>query len=58
MGSIDLLAAQAVRARRLRLARISAASKLAGVITGPVDLSKTYTNSFMTTANKDLGSQG
>ena len=33
-------------------------SKLAGVITGPVDLSKTYTNSFVTTANKDLGSQG
>jgi NitT/TauT family transport system substrate-binding protein len=37
---------------------IMAISKLAGVITGPVDLSKTYTNSFVTTANKDLGSQG
>jgi NitT/TauT family transport system substrate-binding protein len=37
---------------------IMAISKLAGVITGPVELSKTYTNSFVTTANKDLGSQG
>jgi len=37
---------------------IMAISKLADVITGPVDLSKTYTNSFVTTANKDLGSQG
>jgi len=37
---------------------IMAISKLAGVITGPVDLSKTYTNSFVTTANKDLGYQG
>jgi len=37
---------------------IMAISKLAGVITGPVDLSKTYTNSFVTTANKDLGNQG
>ena len=39
-------------------ATIMAISKLAGVITGPVDLSKTYTNSFVTTANKDLGNQG
>jgi NitT/TauT family transport system substrate-binding protein len=37
---------------------VMAISKLAGVITGPVDLSKTYTNSFATTANKDLGYQG
>ena len=34
---------------------IMAISKLAGVITGPVNLSTTYTNSFATTANKDLG---
>jgi len=37
---------------------IMSISKLAGVITGPVDLSKTYTNSFVTTANKDLGAEG
>jgi NitT/TauT family transport system substrate-binding protein len=34
---------------------ILAISKLAGVITGPVNLSTTYTNSFAITANKDLG---
>jgi NitT/TauT family transport system substrate-binding protein len=34
---------------------IMAISKLAGVITGPVDLSTTYTNSFADTANKLLG---
>ena len=34
---------------------IMAISKLAGVITGPVNLSTTYTNSFADTANKDLG---
>jgi NitT/TauT family transport system substrate-binding protein len=34
---------------------IMAISKLAGVITGPVNLSTTYTNSFAETANKDLG---
>jgi NitT/TauT family transport system substrate-binding protein len=34
---------------------IMAISKLAGVITGPVNLQETYTNSFATTANKDLG---
>ena len=33
-------------------------SKLAGVITGPVNLSATYTNSYAMTANKDLGYQG
>ena len=33
-------------------------SKLAGVITGPVNLPATYTNSFAMTANKDLGYQG
>ena len=33
-------------------------SKLAGVITGPVNLSATYTNSFAMTANKDLGYRG
>jgi NitT/TauT family transport system substrate-binding protein len=36
---------------------IMAISKLAGIITGPVNLSTTYTNSFATTANKDLGYQ-
>ncbi len=30
-------------------------SKLAGVITGPVNLSTTYTNTFANTANKELG---
>jgi sulfonate transport system substrate-binding protein len=30
-------------------------SKLAGVVTKPVDLSTTYTNSYAITANKDLG---
>lgn len=34
---------------------IMAISKLAGVITGPVDLSTTYTNSFADDANKLLG---
>ncbi len=34
---------------------IMAISKLAGVITGPVNLSTTYTNTFADTANKDLG---
>ena len=34
---------------------IMAISKLAGVITGPVDLSTTYTNSFADNANKLLG---
>jgi len=34
---------------------IMAISKLAGVITGPVNLSTTYTNSYAITANKDLG---
>jgi NitT/TauT family transport system substrate-binding protein len=34
---------------------IEAISKLAGVITGPVNLSTTYTNSYAITANKDLG---
>jgi NitT/TauT family transport system substrate-binding protein len=33
-------------------------SKLAGVITGPVNLPATYTNSYAMTANKDLGYQG
>jgi len=37
---------------------VMAISKLAGVITGPVNLSTTYTNSFVDTANKDLGFQG
>jgi len=37
---------------------IMAISKLAGVITGPVNLSTTYTNSFAETANKDLGFTG
>ena len=30
-------------------------SKLAGVITGPVNVPETYTNSYADTANKDLG---
>src|SRR5580704_19680686 len=30
-------------------------SKLAGVITGPVNVPETYTNSYVETANKDLG---
>ena len=34
---------------------IMAISKLAGVITGPVDLTTTYTNSFADNANKTLG---
>jgi NitT/TauT family transport system substrate-binding protein len=34
---------------------IMAISKLAGVITGPVNLSTTYTNSYAITASKDLG---
>ena len=34
---------------------IMAISKLAGVITGPVNLATTYTNSYAITANKDLG---
>jgi NitT/TauT family transport system substrate-binding protein len=34
---------------------IMAISKLAGVITGPVDLTTTYTNSFAQNANKTLG---
>ena len=33
-------------------------SKLAGVITGPVNLSTTYTNSYATAANKALGYSG
>jgi NitT/TauT family transport system substrate-binding protein len=33
-------------------------SKLAGVITKPVDLTTTYTNTFANTANKDLGFTG
>jgi NitT/TauT family transport system substrate-binding protein len=33
-------------------------SKLAGVVTGPVDLGTTYTNSFVTDANKTLGYSG
>jgi len=37
---------------------VMAISKLAGIITGPVNLSTTYTNSFVDTANKDLGFQG
>ncbi len=36
-------------------ADILAISKLAGVITGPVNLSTTYTNSFVMAANKQLG---
>ena len=34
---------------------IMAISKLAGVITGPVDVAATYTNSFATEANKEQG---
>jgi NitT/TauT family transport system substrate-binding protein len=34
---------------------IMAISKLAGVITGPVDVTTTYTNSFAANANKLLG---
>jgi NitT/TauT family transport system substrate-binding protein len=34
---------------------IMAISKLAGIITGPVNLSTTYTNAYAITANKDLG---
>jgi NitT/TauT family transport system substrate-binding protein len=34
---------------------IMAISKLAGVITGPVNLPETYTNTYAITANKDLG---
>ena len=37
---------------------IMAISKLAGVITGPVDVSTTYTNSFATAANKAPGYRG
>ena len=37
---------------------VLAISKLAGVITGPVNLSTTYTNSFADTANKNLGYSG
>jgi NitT/TauT family transport system substrate-binding protein len=37
---------------------IMAISKLAGVITGPVNLPATYTNSYAIAANKDLGFQG
>ena len=33
-------------------------SKLAGIITGPVDVGATYTNSYAMTANKELGFQG
>ena len=33
-------------------------SKLAGIVTGPVDLGTTYTNSFVTDANKTLGYSG
>ena len=33
-------------------------SKLASVVTGPVDLGTTYTNSFVTDANKTLGYSG
>jgi NitT/TauT family transport system substrate-binding protein len=39
-------------------ADILAITKLAGVITGPVNLSTTYTNSFAIAANKALGYQG
>ena len=34
---------------------IMAISKLAGVVTGPVNLPETYTNTYAITANKDLG---
>ena len=37
---------------------IMAISKLAGVITGPVNLSTTFTNSYANTANKALGYSG
>jgi sulfonate transport system substrate-binding protein len=37
---------------------ILAISKLAGVVTGPVDLGTTYTNSFVINANKTLGYSG
>jgi NitT/TauT family transport system substrate-binding protein len=37
---------------------IMAISKLAGVITGPVNLSTTYTNSYAVAANKALGYSG
>src|SRR5215469_15306038 len=37
---------------------ILAISKLAGVVTGPVDLGTTYTNSFVIDANKTLGYSG
>jgi NitT/TauT family transport system substrate-binding protein len=37
---------------------IMAISKLAGIITGPVDVGATYTNSYAMTANKELGFQG
>jgi hypothetical protein len=35
-----------------------AISKLAGVITGPVNLPATYTNSYAVAANKALGFSG
>jgi len=34
---------------------IMAISKLAGIVTGPVNLPETYTNTYAITANKDLG---
>ena len=37
---------------------VLAIDKLAGVVTGPVDLSTTYTNSFAIAANKLEGSSG
>jgi NitT/TauT family transport system substrate-binding protein len=37
---------------------IMAISKLAGIITGPVNLSTTYTNSYAVAANKALGFSG
>jgi hypothetical protein len=37
---------------------IMAISKLAGVITGPVNVPETYTNSYAIAANKALGYQG
>jgi NitT/TauT family transport system substrate-binding protein len=37
---------------------VMAISKLAGVITGPVDVGATYTNSYAMAANKQLGFQG
>jgi NitT/TauT family transport system substrate-binding protein len=36
-------------------ATVLAVEKLAGKVTGPVDLSSTYTNDFVIQANKDLG---